>query len=112
MGEENQPGGQESGGPEKKRGLYDRPDDAPSPARMFEVATEQSKWTAKEKAWLAMNPRWIEHELALRQTLKELDEDRKRLQQEGEQEDRGKGFVNRLKPKEGDKEQGPEGHAP
>ena len=44
----------------------------PSPARMFEVASGMAEWTRKERAWLAMHPHWIEHELLLRSTLNDL----------------------------------------
>lgn len=55
--------------------LYDRPGAAPAPSRFIEVASGCSEWTAEEKAWLAMNPRWIEHDLKMRDLVRLMNAD-------------------------------------
>lgn len=96
MGDDDKNQGRQSDSSQNNEAnLYDHPDAAPSPARMIEVTSGRSQWTPEEKAWLALHPKWIEHELKTRAMLKMLDGQHPRKPPDaGGQRD---GFINRIK---------------
>ena len=93
MGDDDSHQGQRS---DPVANFYKRPDAAPSPARMIEVASGRSQWTVAEKAWIALHPKWIEHELKTRAMLKVLDG--RNPPKSADEDVKRDGFSNRITP--------------